>query len=82
MAQPSPTSKCLPPPPASLRIRVADVPALFSEGVELEPQDPAQAWWHRVEAGRLRVKLAWPGFWQRRGERSKALPATLGKSGP
>ncbi len=37
-------------------IRVADVPALFSEGPEPEPARPAHNPWAAVEAVRLRLR--------------------------
>jgi len=53
-----------------------DVPALFSEGVT--PNDPAKAWWTRVEAKKLGRKMPWLRLLRRLTQRSRIVrPDTI-----
>jgi hypothetical protein len=53
-----------------LRIRVSDVPALFSEGTEPEAREDTP-WWGKP--AKLRVRLSWPPMVSRLSARSKAI---------
>ncbi len=54
------SSHAAPPSGGPLRIRLDDVPALFSEGPEPEAHESAKTWWPHVETQKLRAKMAWP----------------------
>jgi len=55
-------------------MRLNDIPALFSEGVEMEPHDPAKARWLNIEARKLRLRVTWPGIFGRLRDRLKSPP--------
>ena len=59
-----------------LRVRLNDVPALFSEGVTPAPQDSARAWWPHVQAKRLRLRMPGLGLFRRMTKRSTEFLAS------
>ncbi len=71
MSEPRLSFKEPPQSPRPLRIRLGDVPALFSEGPEPEPDESAKPWWPHVEPKKLRLKMAWSAFFGRLTDRSK-----------
>ncbi len=70
MAKP-PVSPARPASWRPRRIRLEDVPALFSEGPELEPPETTKALWPRVEAEKLRLTARWTQCFTRLADRSK-----------
>ena len=55
------------------RIRLDDVPALFSEGPEPETQTTPKIIWPRAEAKKLRLTARWAEFASRLADRSKSI---------
>jgi len=73
MSEPLFSSSAEPHARRVMRIRLSDVPALFSEGPEPARNDPTKAHWLQREATKHHVKMAWPAFIDQLSHRSKAF---------